>query len=104
MDYLKRVGDWLGISPSKQKPDLTNITDLIDLGRQARYAENYSNALDIFDKSIILAEAQHDTRALAIAQLNVADTYIYLERFDEALILLQELKANTEERQTFSRL
>ena len=99
MDFLKRVGDWLGIAPPKQKPDVASITNLIDLGRQARYAENYANALDIFEKSIALAQSQQDTRALAIAQLNVADTYIQLKRFDEALLLLTDLRADTESRQ-----
>lgn len=104
MDFLKRVGDWLGIAPPKQKPDVAVITDLIDLGRKARYAENYSNALDIFEQSVALAKSKKDTRALAIAQLNVADTYIQLERYDEALLLLEELQADTEARQHFTPL
>jgi tetratricopeptide (TPR) repeat protein len=99
MDFLKRVTDWLGVSPPKQKPDIAVIADLIDLGRQARYAENYANALDIFEKATALARSKQDTRALAIAQLNIADTYIQLRRFDEALLLLTELKADTEKRQ-----
>ncbi len=104
MDFLKRVGDWLGIAPPKQKPDVAVITDLIDLGRKARYAENYSNALDIFEQSVALAKSKKDTRALSIAQLNIADTYIQLQRYDEALSLLQELQADTEARQHFTPL
>ena len=52
MNLLKRIGDWLGISPPKNKPDTMAVTDLIALGRQARYQENYANELDIFEKSI----------------------------------------------------
>jgi len=104
MDFLKRVGDWLGIAPPKQKPDVAVITDLIDLGRKARYAENYSNALDIFEQSTALAKSKKDTRALAIAHLNIADTYIQLKRYDEALSLLEELQADAEARQHFTPL
>jgi tetratricopeptide (TPR) repeat protein len=104
MDFLKRMGDWFGISPPKQKPDMMAITDLIDLGRQARYAENYSNALDIFEKAVALAKSRQNATALAIAQLNIADIYIQIKRFDEAQILLTELQADTEERQHYTPL
>lgn len=104
MDFLKRVGNLFGISPPKQKSGIVGIADLIDLGRQARYAENYAKALDIFEQSVALAETAQDTTALVIAQLNIADTYIQLERFDEAQILLMELQADTEERQHYTPL
>lgn len=104
MDFLKRMGDWFGISPPKQKPDMMAIMDLIDLGRKARYAENYSNALDIFEKAVSLAKSRQNATALATAQLNIADIYIQIERFDEAQILLTELQADTEERQHYTPL
>jgi tetratricopeptide (TPR) repeat protein len=99
MNFFKRIGDWLGISPPKQKPDMMAIRDLIELGRQARYQENYANALDIFEKSVLIAQSRQDSTALVIAQLNIADTYVQMERYDEAKHLLQELEADTKHRQ-----
>lgn len=99
MNFFKRIGDWLGISPPKQKPDMMAIKDLIELGRQARYQENYSNALDIFEKSVLIAQSRKDSTAQVIAQLNIADTYIHMERYDEAEALLRELETDTTNRQ-----
>lgn len=104
MNFFKRISNWLGIAPPKQKPDVMTVNDLIDLGRQARYQENYANALDIFEKSVGIAQSRQDVTGLVTAQLNIADTYIQMERFDEAKLLLHDLEADTEDRKHYTPL
>lgn len=99
MNFFERISRLLGISPPKQKSDMATISDLIELGRQARYQENYTNALDIFEKAVAIAESRQDATAVVVARLNIADTYIQMKHYDLAESLLIELKSDTKKRQ-----
>ena len=99
MNFFKRIGDLLGITPSKQKAEITALKDLLELGRQARYTENYHNALEIFRNAEQLAESRNESTALVIARLNIADTYLSMEQFNEAEDMLIDLENDTEDRQ-----
>jgi len=99
MNFFKRIGDWLGITPPKQKAEINALRDLLELGRQARYSENYRNALEIFENAVDLAQTRGDSTALVIARLNIADTYLHMEDFESAEDLLIDLENDTEKRQ-----
>ncbi len=99
MNVFKRIGDLLGITPPKQKAEMTALKDLLELGRQARYTEHYDNALEIFRNAEELAESRRDSTALVIARLNIADTLINMQQFDDAEDLLIDMENDTEQRQ-----
>ncbi len=104
MNVFKRISGWLGISPPKRKESITKLRDLLELGRQARYSENYDNALAIFENVAVLAESQQDSTSLAIARLNIADTLIHMEDYASAEDLLIDLEDDLEQRQHYTPL
>jgi len=104
MNFFKLIGDLLGITPPKQKAEIIAVRDLLDLGRQARYTGNYTNALEIFENAVELAQSQGNSTALVIARLNIADTYLHMEDFESAEDLLIDLENDTEKRQHYTPL
>lgn len=97
MSMFKRLADWLGISPPKLKPEFLAVREVIDMGRQSLYAENFQDALDYFQKAEQMASKDRDLSVLAIINLNIADSYLNMDDLPQAESILNKLKASSEE-------
>lgn len=104
MNFFKRLSDWLGLSPPKTKPEYLAVREIIEIGRIARYDEDYDRALDQFHRAEKIAQLQQDTTSLAVVRLNIADTYIQMNRYDDAEDLLHDLKIDCEKAKHYTPL
>lgn len=99
MSWRKRLVQWLN-GTSANSPRLQakpTLRELIDKGRHARFAEQYSQALDYFDQAEALARPHHDTTAFAIIMLNRIDILIQQMNYQEAAEKLTYLRDNSQD-------
>lgn len=90
MSLFEQITTWLGIGTPE--PTLADEVRLaVDAGRQAKYAEDYDQALTNFDRAQMLTKQSKDSSAETAIELHRAEVYIRQGRWDDAESLLNTL-------------
>lgn len=86
LDYFNRSLSLLGEARGRTTMDV-----LQNLGMVAMLQENYSPALQLYEKALSLAEASQDQPARARALLGLGEVYYRLQKYDEAAARYQQV-------------
>ncbi len=90
MNVIERLKRWLKLDADVKTPGYT-LFELLTIGKQAKYAEEYDRALTLFEQAAALAEGLGDTSSQIIATLHRADIFIMTDAIDKATELLNQM-------------
>lgn len=94
MNLIERIASIVGLDVNAvPRPELVELRQIVDEGRQRKRTEMYDEALVQFDQALELAYSIKERPALPIIQLHRADVLIRQQRWAEASALLDELEA-----------
>jgi tetratricopeptide (TPR) repeat protein len=81
-------------SLTNSSPQPSPLRDLVDQGRRAKYAEDYSNARTLFDRALSTVQnsPQIDSHTLAVIATHRADIMAHQGEFAEAERMLSDLQ------------
>jgi tetratricopeptide (TPR) repeat protein len=89
MNFTDTLKQWFGVQ-TPPPPQVAQLRYEIEQGRNAKYAEDYPNALAAFERA--LAIGNRSDIAYTLIRLHIADVYILQGRFEDAHALLHETK------------
>jgi tetratricopeptide (TPR) repeat protein len=94
MNIFERIASLVGLDINAvPRPELVELRNILDEGRQRKRTEVYDEALRQFDEALALARTLQDKSVVPIVQLHRADVFIRQERWDEADAVLSQLEA-----------
>ncbi|HEX2620386.1 MAG TPA: hypothetical protein VHL11_09570 [Phototrophicaceae bacterium] len=94
MKIIERIASIVGLDVTMvPRPELVELRNVVDEGRQRKRTEMYDEALKLFDRALELARQFKERSSIPIIQLHRTDVLIKQQRWDEATRLLQDLEA-----------
>jgi tetratricopeptide (TPR) repeat protein len=95
MNIIERIATLVGLDmKTAPRPDLVELRNILDEGRQRKRTEMYDEANNQFEQALTLARTMNDKSAVPIVQLHRADVFIRQGRWDEAEALLRQLESD----------
>lgn len=96
MKIIERIASWVGLDVNAvPRPELVELRNMLDEGRQRKRTEMYDEALNLFDRALALAHTLNDKAAVPIVQLHRIDVLIRQEQWDEAESALRQLESES---------
>src|SRR4051812_15082090 len=101
MDFKETLSNLL--SPVT-RPHERGLLDAVEVGRQAKFAEDYDQALAALDRAVEVARAAGDNSTALTAELQKSEIYMRLGRYADAEQLNQRIlnSAQTDSERSFT--